>query len=116
MCMPSRFNDLVAYQQAVALASELYAAVATWPAFDRDTLGEQLMRAADSVGANIAEATGRWSAADRRRVLFIARGELHETEHWLNVAHARGLSPTHSERVAEIARTLNGLIKRPNPT
>ena len=66
--------------------------------------------------ANIAEATGRWTKAGKRRVLYSARGELHETEHWLNMAHARGLIQSrHSDRVAEIARTLNGLINRPVP-
>jgi four helix bundle protein len=114
--VPSKFNDLVAYQLARALAADVYAAVARWPAFDRSTIGEQLVRSADAVGANIAESTGRWSAADKRRVLLIARGELYEAEHWLNVAQARGLVRTaHSDRVAEVARALNGLIKRPTP-
>lgn len=114
--MPSAFNDLVAYQLAIALAADVYAAVGRWPRFDRSTVGEQLVRAVDAVGANIAESTGRWSKADKRRVLLIARGELHETEHWLNVANARGLTPApHCDRVAEIARPLNGLIKKPTP-
>lgn len=115
-CVPSKFNDLVAYQLAVALAADVFAAVVRWSAFERSTVGEQLVRSADAVGANIAEATGRWSAADKRRVLLIARGELCEVEHWLNVAAARGLiRSSHSDRVSEVARALNGLIKRPNP-
>jgi four helix bundle protein len=113
----SNFNDLVAYRLSVALAADVYAAVARWPAFDRRTIGEQLVKSVDAVGANIAESTGRRTITDRRRVLIIARGELHETEHWLNVAHARGLIRSqHSDRVAEVARTLNGLIKQPTPS
>jgi four helix bundle protein len=113
----SNFKGLVAYRLSVALAADIYAVVGRWPAFDRSTVGEQLVRSADAVPANIAESTGKRTIADRRRTLTIARSELYETEHWLSVAHARGLiRSTDSERVAEIARTLNGLIRRPVPS
>jgi four helix bundle protein len=63
---------------------------------------------------NIAEAVGRWHTPDRRRLLIIARGSLLESEHWLLQAEARGLIPEGvNERIDEIARTLNGLIKAP---
>jgi four helix bundle protein len=76
----------------------------------------QLVRAADSVGANIAEAMGRWSVPDRRRLLFVARGSLHETEHWISVAETRGLLPAGTAtQVDEISRALNGLIRQPVP-
>ena len=112
--MASNFTDLAAYQRAVALAADVYRAVARWPQFDRATVGAQLVRSVDAVGANIAEASGRWTKTDRRRALIIARGELHETEHWLRTARERGLLDweTH-ERIADIARPLNGLIHKP---
>jgi len=47
-------------------------------------------------------------------LLIIARGSLLEAEHWLLQAEARGLIPKGmNERIDEIARTLNGLIKAP---
>jgi four helix bundle protein len=47
---------------------------------------------------------------------LIARGSLHETEHWILRANERGLlDKGYLIRVDEIARTLNGLIKRPSP-
>jgi four helix bundle protein len=74
----------------------------------------QLVRAGDSVGANIAEAMGRWHVADRRRLLFIARGSLYETEHWMLRAESRGLLKRGaSDRLGELGRALNGLIKKP---
>ena len=80
------------------------------------SVGLQLIRSADSVGANIAEAAGRWTAADKRRFLLIARGSLYETEHWIDRARVRGLIRTdESDRLAEIARALNGMIKTPAP-
>lgn len=112
--MPSGFRRLVAYQLATALANDVHAQVRGWPALDRRSSGVQLIRAIDSVGANIAEAVGRWHTPDRRRLLIIARGSLLESEHWLLQAEARGLLPEGmNERIDEIARTLNGLIKAP---
>jgi four helix bundle protein len=112
----TRFRRLVAYRLAVDFADELHRAVAGWSAFDKWAVGLQLVRAADSVGANIAEASGRWTAADRRRLLLIARGSLYEAEHWLLRAEARGLLPEGStQRLDEPARALSGLIKRPTP-
>jgi len=76
----------------------------------------QLVRAADSIAANIAEATGRWHEADKRRLLVIARGSLYETEHWVERAKARDLPiELASERLSDLGRMLSGLIRRPSP-
>lgn len=111
---PSRYHDLRVYQLAVELADDVHSRVARWPLLARDSFGEQLVRAADSVGANIAEAAGRGTVADKRRLLYVARGSLYETEHWIETAERRGLLELGtSARAEEIARLLNGLIKRP---
>jgi four helix bundle protein len=105
------------YRLAVDLADELHAAVARWPEIDRLSVGLQLIRSADSVGATIAEAAGRWTTADKRRFLLIARGSLYETEHWIERAHRRGLiADDLDRRLADIARALNGMVKRPTPS
>jgi four helix bundle protein len=111
----SKFHDLVSYRHAVAIADDLWEVVGMWDSFHRWSMGMQLVRAADSIGANIAEATGRWHEPDKRRLLYVARGSLHETEHWLARAEARRIFPTEEleVRLAELARTLNGLIRRP---
>ena len=99
------------------MADELHVAVRRWSEYDRSTVGMQLVRAADSVHANIAEAAGRWTKTDRRHFLMIARGSLYEAEGWIERARARGLLKNdYDDRLAEIARTLNGLIKRPAPS
>lgn len=112
--MPSAFYDLVAYRRSADLADELRSAVSRWDSFDLWSVGLQLMRAIDSVGANMAEGRGRWHPADRRRFYVIARGSLYEAEHWLSVAETRGLIPTGTKaRLDDIARPLSGLIRRP---
>jgi four helix bundle protein len=108
---------LVAYRRACEVADEVHSFVARWSSFDRWTVGQQLVRALDSVGANIAEASGRWHPPDRRRLLLIARGSLYETEHWVLRAQARGLPlPETNDRLGEVARALSGLISRTRRT
>jgi len=103
---------LRAYQLAREVGREVWSRTALWPKYERWAVGMQLVRAADSVGANIAEAQGRWHRPDQRRLLYVARGSLHELEHWLEVAEERDLLLTETSRaIPELARTLNGLIK-----
>jgi four helix bundle protein len=115
--MHSEFRNLVAYQRATELADDLWDCVACWTASARWSVGKQLTRAADSIGANIAEATGRWHQKDQLRALYVARGELFETEHWITTAERRGLlEPGTSDRLDEIARALTGLINKRKPS
>jgi four helix bundle protein len=108
----SDFRRLRVYTLSRALARDLHAAVERWPVAAQRQIGDQLLRAVDSVGANIAEASGRWYFADQRRLLYIARGSLYETENWILVAQERGLLPQDADKpLAEIARTLSGLIR-----
>jgi four helix bundle protein len=114
--MASSFRTLRAYQLAVRLAGEVRVEVLRWNSFDRWSLGLQLVRAIESVGANIAEAEGRWHLPDKRRLLFIARGSLYEAEHWMQRAEDSGLlSPGSGQKLNELARTLNGMIRRMAP-
>jgi four helix bundle protein len=107
------FKRLSVYLRACSLADLIRAEVSSWDSFDRWTSGVQLVRAADSIGANIAEAYGRERAADQRRFLYVARGSLLETEHWVGRASARGLVTGNrfESELSEIGRMLNGLIR-----
>lgn len=78
MVVSSDFQRLRVYRLAVDLSDEIYASVERWPLLARTSFGAQLIRSADSIGANIAEASGRYGPADRRRLLVIARGSLYE--------------------------------------
>ena len=63
-------------------------------AFAKDTVGKQIVRSADSIGANIAEGTGRHNFQDNRRFVKIARGSLNETQHFLRRAFKKESSHT----------------------
>jgi four helix bundle protein len=81
--MRSNFENLRVYQLAEQLTDEIWTVVASWNKFATETMGRQIIRAADSIGANIAEGTGRGSFQDNRRFVRNARGSLYETQHWL---------------------------------
>lgn len=87
----SDFENLKVYQLSETLADEIWDVVLGWDRFARDTVGCQIVRAADSIGANIAEGPGRGSFQDNRRSIRIARGSLKETQHFLRRAYKRKL-------------------------
>ncbi len=87
----THFESLQIYQLAEKLSDEIWNIVIGWKPFARNTIGSQVVRSTDSIGANIAEGSGRGSDADYKRFLKIARGSLYETRHWLRRAFKRGL-------------------------
>ena len=87
----TNFETLRVYQLSEDLADQVWSIVVKWNVLARDTVGKQLIRAADSIGANIAEGTGRGTFVDNRRFVRIARGSLNETQHWLRRAYKRQL-------------------------
>jgi four helix bundle protein len=87
----TNFEKLEIYILSEILADQIWDIVLRWNSLAQDTVGKQLIRSADSVGANIAEGSGRGSDQDYRRFLRIARGSLNETRHWLRRAFKRGL-------------------------
>src|SRR6266576_5442784 len=89
--MRTGFEGLYVYKLSERLADEIWDIVLTWNFFAKDTVGKQLVRAGDSIGANIAEGSGRGTDPEIRRFLRIARGSLYETQHWLRRAYRRRL-------------------------
>jgi len=77
----SDFENLRVYQLSEELADEVWDIVILWDDFAKKTVGVQLVKAADSVVANIAEGSGRGSYKDNRHFVRIARGSLKESQH-----------------------------------
>lgn len=101
-------DELRVYAMAEELADLVWAAVDTWGPFARSTVGSQLVRAADSVGANIAEGYGRAAPADHQRFVRIARGSLYEVRHFLRRADKRQLLT--KEQRGPLQRVLKELL------
>jgi four helix bundle protein len=94
------FEDLRVYQMSEQLADAVWNLVLPWNEFARNTVGRQLVRAADSVGANIAEGSGRGTFKDNRHFARIGRGSLNETRHFLRRAFRRKLLT--EEQIAQL--------------
>lgn len=58
---------------------------------DKKIMGDQFIRATDSVGANVAEGYGRYHRLDQIKFYYNARGSLREAnKHWLELMKRRG--------------------------
>ena len=112
----TNFENLRVYKLSEELADEIWKIVFRWNAFARDAAGKQIVRSADSVGANIAEGTGRHNFQDNQRFVKIARGSLNETQHFLRRAFKRNLlTPADVKKlkplVDNLAPQLNSYLK-----
>ena len=108
------------YRLSEELADQIWSVVRGWDSFARDTIGKQLVRAADSVGANISEGSGRGSFSDNKRFVRIGRGSFHETQFWLRRAFKRRLlTSSQIDRlkplVDELGPTLNAYLSSIGP-
>ncbi len=65
--------------------------VEKWNYFEKDTLGKQLTRAADSIGFNISEGYGRYHFAENKNFCYYSRGSAFETATGINKAKERNL-------------------------
>jgi len=87
----TEFENLRVYQLAEEIADLAWKVVAGWEYLAQQTVGVQFIKSADSMGANIAEGSGRGSPAEKKRFAKIARGSLFEVKHWLRRAYKRQL-------------------------
>ncbi|HEV8660564.1 MAG TPA: four helix bundle protein [Thermoanaerobaculia bacterium] len=113
--MSDSYRDIVAWQRAMALVSEIYKCTETFPRREIYGLTNQIRRAAVSVPSNIAEGKGRRSKKEYVQFLYRARGSLHELETQLEIALNLGYLPAGlfgqvREAASAVARPLNGLI------
>jgi four helix bundle protein len=110
--MASNLEDLKILRAAEDVADCVWQQVHTWNEFSRSTVGKQLVRAVDSIGANIAEAFGRFYYGEKIQFLYYGRGSLFETKYWLNRAAERKLLTQdqlqqYSQQLTDLGRRLN---------
>ncbi len=113
--MAQHFKDLVAWQKAMDLVTEVYKLTDGFPRREIYSLTDQIRRAAVSVASNIAEGQAHYSHRDFRRFLRHSAGSLAELETQLLLAERLGYTDVPSvegllQRVHEVGRILNGLI------
>jgi four helix bundle protein len=112
----THFENLRVYELAEQVSDCVWNIVVNWDTFARNTIGAQIVRSADSIGANLAEGSGRGSDVDYKRFIRISRGSLYETRHWLRRAYKRDLLTREqidqlTPLLDELTPTLNAYLK-----
>ncbi len=114
-------ETLRVHQLASELANQVIAEVRTFPYLERHAIGDQLIRAAVAIAANIAEASGRGTVPEFRRFLWYARGSSQELLTLLGIARASQLGKRESvmtlrSRTALVLKMVARLHEHPPPT
>jgi four helix bundle protein len=108
--------ELDVYKLSEDISDLIWYAFGEWPKKVQQTIGYQIIRAADSIASNIAEGYGRYTPADRKLFYRYARGSFEETKAWLRkLIRRKIISDEEIERytaiIDELGPKLNAFIK-----
>jgi four helix bundle protein len=114
--MGQSFKDLLVWQHAIGLTTEIYKLTATFPKAEQFGLTNQMRRAAVSIASNIAEGYGRATKGEYIQFLGIARGSCSELETQMVIAGNLGFGTppnlqTSDALCHDVSRLLSALIK-----
>lgn len=117
MAQISSYRDLLVWQKAMSLVTEVYSISQSFPSPEMYGLTSQIRRCAVSIPSNIAEGYGRNSTADYRRFLQIAVGSLFELQTQIEIAFnlnyiTKDVFDTFFEKTIELDRMLLSLISK----
>jgi four helix bundle protein len=79
------------YNVAESFSDKVWEIVNEWDYFKKDTIGKQLVRAADSISANIAEGYGRYFYKESKQYYFYSWGSIQEAKAWLSKCLRRNI-------------------------
>ena len=91
MARSLRLEDLEAYKTAMEIGELVWEVVMKWTWFEKQTLGSQFTRAADSIALNISEGYGRFHFKENKTFYYYSRGSAKETLTPSVKAHSRRL-------------------------
>ncbi|MCE2994875.1 MAG: four helix bundle protein [Cyclobacteriaceae bacterium] len=106
--MSKNLNDLKIYNQAMEIGEKVWQDVTSWNYLEKDTVGKQLIRAVDSIAANLSEGYGRYHFKEEKNFAYYSRGSLYETKTWLTKAKNRNLIS--EQRFSEYSDSLTILV------
>jgi four helix bundle protein len=105
-------EELDVYQTSMEIGERVWSIVSSWQYFAKDTVGKQLVKAADSMAANLSEGFGRFYYKENKQFGYYSRGSLYETKTWLKKAHNRRL--VDDDAYESLRRSLESLAVRLN--
>ena len=104
-------EDLRVYSLSMEFGEIIYKVVEGWSYFDKDTVGKQIVRSADSVAANISEGFGRYFYKETIKFAYYSRGSLSETKTFAQKAHNRNLmSDSDHEKLVEMIEQIGKML------
>lgn len=108
-------NDISAYKVSLQLSNYVWSIVLKWDFFKKKTVGEQFVRAVDSISANIAEGFGRYHKKDKIHFYKISYGSVTESLDWNEKAKTRTLLSNDEydyifRELTKLPREINHLI------
>ena len=77
-----KLNDIECYKVSFHLSNYVWNLIVKQESLERRTIGEQFVRAIDSVSANIAEGFGRYNKKDKIKFYRYSQGSLSESLDW----------------------------------
>ena len=112
-------KDIGAYRIAFDLSNYVWDVVLKWNYFAKDTVGKQLVKAVDSVSANIAEGFGIYFKRDKINFYRYSYGSIEESFDWIEKANKRNLLNEKeyqhiNEGLKKLPQEVNSLIKFTN--
>jgi four helix bundle protein len=112
-------DKIEAYNKALTFSNLLWDEVIKFDYFEKNSVGLQLVRAADSVSANIAEGFGRYHKKDKIKFYQYAKGSALDCYDWLlKCKHRKLLNDSqlqsYIETVQNLPKSINYLIKYTN--
>lgn len=114
-----KLNDIDAYKNSFHLSNYVWNIVIDWNPFAQRTVGEQFVRAADSISANIAEGFGRYFKKDKIKFYRYSQGSVKECLDWNEKSKIRKLLTKEQykyvfEELKRLPESINRLIKFTN--
>lgn len=114
-----QLEDIESYRIAFELSNYVWEIVIKWDYFAKKTVGDQFVRAVDSISANIAEGFGRYGKKDKICFYRYSFGSVKESTDWNKKANIRLLLKDEQFRhitgeLNKLPLSINQLIKFTN--
>ena len=110
-----KLSDIESYRIAFHLSNYVWDIVIKWNSFSHRTVGEQFVKAIDSISANIAEGFGRYGKRDKIKFYRYSQGSMIESLDWNQKSKVRKLLSKDEyghifEELQKLPKAINSLV------
>ena len=110
-----KLNDIEAFRISFHLSNYVWDVVLKWSNFSQRTVGEQFVRAVDSISANVAEGFARYGKKDKIKFYRYSQGSLSESLNWNEKSKLRKLVSVEEYKyifgeLQKLPKAINSLI------